>query len=526
MFFFLIVSTQLLFAQYPNIKINNPGTEYPEEVTIAINPTNPLNLAAGANIDLYYYSKDGGITWQEGHLSSTLGVWGDPCVTFDPDGNLYFGHLSNPQNSGYWIDRIVVQKSIDGGATYNNGVGIGYSPPRKEQDKEWLIADHSNSIYRGNIYMAWTEFDEYGSVDPQDSSRILFSYSSDQGLSWSLPVVISDKSGDCIDDDNTDEGAVPAVGPDGEVYVSWSGPLGIMFDKSTDGGKTFGKDIFVANQPGGWAFDVPGINRCNGLPVTVCDISNSPFRGNIYINWSDQRSRNKDTDIFIIKSTDGGKTWGGFKRVNEDITDRHQFFTWAAVDPMTGIIYVVYYDRRNTTGNATEVYIAKSTDGGESFSEIKISNSTFTPNEGVFFGDYSNIVAYDGMVYPIWTRLDGTKLSIWTAIIDDKQTGLKDGNAKKSIGYFLITNFPNPFNPVTTIQYSIPLAGIVTLQVYDQLGREVKTLVSGWQDGGFHSIKFDGSNLQSGIYFNELKFSSSLYRSGKSLIVSKMILIK
>lgn len=115
---YLFFST-LLFSQYQNVKVNqSSGPIEPEEVTIAINPTNPLNLAAGANIDYYYYSMNGGLTWTEGQLTSTLGVWGDPCVIFDADGNLYYSHLSNPTPpSGYWIDRIVVQKSTNGGKT-------------------------------------------------------------------------------------------------------------------------------------------------------------------------------------------------------------------------------------------------------------------------------------------------------------------------------------------------------------------------------------------------------------------------
>jgi len=80
-------------AQYPNIRISNPDSPDPEEVTIAINPTNPKNLAAGANISYYYYSFNGGLSWIEGRLTSSLGVWGDPCVIFDGKGDLYFGHL-------------------------------------------------------------------------------------------------------------------------------------------------------------------------------------------------------------------------------------------------------------------------------------------------------------------------------------------------------------------------------------------------------------------------------------------------
>jgi len=412
-----VVST---FAQYQNIRIDGPQSNSPEEVTIAINPANPDVLAGGANIDHFYYSVDGGLSWGEKHLSSTLGVWGDPCVLFDSLGNLYYAHLSNPV-TGYWIDRIVVQKSIDNGITWNDGAGVGFVNP-KNQDKEWLAVDLSQSQYKGNIYMTWTEFDDYGSSNPNDSSRIRFSKSTDQGETWSDAITISDRSGNCIDSDNTTEGAVPAVGPNGEIYVSWTGPEGLVLDKSTDGGDTWGTDIFISDVPGGWDFDVPGIWRCNGLPITMCDISNSPYRGYIYSCWGDQRNGTTNTDVFFSRSTNGGETWSPALKVNDDNTNRHQFFPWMTIDQTTGIIWGVFYDRRNTTGSATDVYVVKSIDGGESFENFKVSESSFTPTSNVFFGDYSNIAAWDKKIYPIWSRLQSGQLSIWTAIIEDTVT--------------------------------------------------------------------------------------------------------
>lgn len=406
-----------------NILVSHPGSFSPEEVTICVNPTDSQNLVAGSNLDFYYYSNDGGWTWMEGLLSSSIGIWGDPCVIFDAEGNLYYGHLSNPIE-GDFIDRIVVQKSTDGGRTWNDGAGIGLNPP-KDQDKEWLAADLTDSPFRNNIYVAWTEFDRYGSPDPEDRTRILFSYSGDSGDHWSKPVVISDATGNCLDGDNTVEGAVPAVGPQGEVYLSWGGPLGIMFDRSFDGGKTFGKDIFVTSQPGGWNIDIPGIYRCNGMPVTACDTSHSPYRGNIYIMWSDQRNGHYDTDVFLIKSTDGGDTWGPIVRVNDDSPGRHQFFPWMTIDQSNGNIYVVFYDRRDSNDNSTEVYIAKSSDGGETFKNYKVSDFPFSPVSGIFFGDYINIAASNGKIYPIWGRMDGIDLSVWMVIIEDSSASLQ-----------------------------------------------------------------------------------------------------
>ena len=413
-----VLLTTVSLSQYLNVRVDSPQSNQPEEVSIAINPVNPDYLAAGANINHFFRSSDGGYNWSTSYLTSSFGVWGDPVVVFDELGYLYYGHLSNPPYPGYWIDRIVIQRSTDNGLSWNDGAGIGFLSP-KNQDKEWIAVDmHSNQL-KGNVYVCWTEFDSYGSSNPNDSSRIKFSRSTDKGLTWSNAVTISDRSGDCIDSDNTVEGAVPCVGPNGEIYVSWAGPLGLVFDKSTDGGLTWGTDIFVSNIPGGWDFDVSGIYRCNGMPITACDTSQSPYRGNIYINWSDQRNGSSNTDVFFVKSTDGGNTWSSPLKVNDDNSNRHQFFTWMTIDQTTGAIYVVFYDRRNTVGDATDVYVARSTNGGESFTNFKVSQSSFTPSSNVFFGDYTNISAFNKKVYPIWMRLDGSTLSVWTAIIHD-----------------------------------------------------------------------------------------------------------
>ena len=503
----IIISPVFLFAQFPNVQVSNPASLNPEEVTIAINPTNPLNLAAGANISYYYYSFDGGLNWTEGNLTSTLGVWGDPCVIFDGNGNLYFSHLSNPQN-GNWIDRIVVQKSTDGGISWNDGVGIGLNFPKVE-DKEWLAVDLTNSPYYNNIYMCWTEFDDYGSTLPSDSSRILFSFSSDSGETWATPLKISDVGGDCIDDDNTVEGAVPAVGPNGEIYTSWAGPLGIMFDRSLDGGLTFGTDIFVTDQAEGWALDVSGIYRCNGFPVTACDISSSPYQGNIYIMWSDQRNGLDNTDIFLKKSTDDGDTWSNIVKVNSDNTNRHQFFHWMTIDQSNGYIYAVFYDRRNTAGDANDVYLARSTDGGDTFSNFKISEFPFTPSPWVFFGDYIHIAAINGKIYPIWTRMDGTDLSVWTAIVNDSIMTYIGEDKKIPVQFYLAQNYPNPFNGRTIIEYNLPTATFVELSVFDLKGQKIKTLINHEMNSGSHAVYWDGTNnngnsVSSGLYMYSL----------------------
>ncbi len=392
----------------------------PCEPSICINPSNLDNIVAGAILDWVYTSNDGGKSWTQSKLTSSSGVYGDPVIRIGPKGNIYYSHLSNPTGQAYaseeFLDRIVVQKSKNEGQTF----GDGNSPMNdrtKDQDKQWLYIDPES----GEILMTWTEFDKYNSKNPKDQSRILFSSSNTNGNTWTSPIDISDIDGDCLDDDNTTEGAVPVMDKNGNVYVSWAFGNKIYLDKSIDGGNTWLKnDKVVATQFEGWTLDIPGINRCNGMPILGIDRSKSKHSGNLYINWSDQKNGKNDTDIWLIRSTDDGKSWSSRTRVNDDLPGKHQFFSWMDVDVHTGYIYIVFYDRRAYNDNQTDVYLAYSTDGGETFINKKISESPFTPTSNIFFGDYNDISSYNGMIRPIWTRLEGHTLSIWTALIEVK----------------------------------------------------------------------------------------------------------
>jgi len=149
----------------------------------------------------------------------------------------------------------------------------------------------------------------------------------------------------------------------------------------------------------------------------VSDISEGPFKGAVYVCWADKRNGDDNSDIFVSSSMDRGTTWSLPVRINDDSTNTQQFFPWMSIDPITGHLSVVFYDRRNHSDNNTDVYYAYSKDAGQTWVNEKISESPFTPNKYVFFGDYNNISAYDGNVRPIWTRYEKGKLSIWTALI-------------------------------------------------------------------------------------------------------------
>ncbi|MCF8373801.1 MAG: T9SS type A sorting domain-containing protein [Bacteroidales bacterium] len=506
---YLLIVSLPGFGQHTNVLISDASN--PEEPTIVINPKNTDQLVAGANINNVYYSQDGGQTWTSNFMASEYFVWGDPCVIVDTLGHFYYFHLSNTDFT-YFIDRMICQKSTDGGMSWSELSYFSHDWP-KQQDKEWAVVDRANN----NIYVSWTQFDSYGSYSTSDSSVILFTRSLDAGATWSQPLRINKMAGDCIDSDNTVEGAVPTVGPNGEVYVAWVGENGIYFDRSIDMGISWLEDdIFVSSVPGGWDYVIPGLMRCNGLPVTACDTSGGPYHGTIYINWSDQRNGSDDTDIWLAKSTDGGNSWTNPIRVNDDPAGKHQFLTWMAIDQVTGYLWFVFYDRRNYYNALTDVYMAVSKDGGQSFQNFKISESHFAPSNAVFMGDYNNITAHNNVVRPIWTRLDNTQLSVWTALVN---TQILEVDQIEESTFSMSQNSPNPFSEKTLIKYKLYRNSTVSLKVLNVYGQEVAILIDHEKrDFGRHILEFDvqSYDLPPGLYFYSLI-------SDQQSIIKKMI---
>lgn len=414
---FLSSCSKIVFdvVQIPGVE--NQSYSYSQsEPSIAINPKDTNQVVAGSILDEYYYSNDGGRNWKSQKLTSTYGVWGDPVLIFDTTGNVHYFHLASYKETSH-LDRIVCQTASSIEGPFNDG---SFPSPNgtKVQDKHWMIVNPKNN----HIYMTWTQFDAYDSKEPLDSSIIVFSKSIDQGKTWSTPVRISHYAGDCVDNDLTVEGAVPAIGRNGEIFVCWAGPKGLVMQVSKDEGETWlTVEKEIEWQHGGWTLTIPGIYRANGLPILVSDLSNGENHGTLYLNWADQRNGETDTDIWLMKSTNNGETWSEPIRVNQDNSKNHQFFTWMTIDQSTGHLYFVYYDRRNFKDNKTDVYLSVSKDGGTSFKDYKISNKPFTPSQEVFFGDYLNISVVNGVIRPIWPRMDNGKISLWVTLISEKQ---------------------------------------------------------------------------------------------------------
>ncbi len=436
-----IAALVLVAGQAPDhfvARVSDDAAIRPAEASIAINPTNRDHIVAvslqamkpGSPVrvsNFSYTSIDGGRTWRTVAASNTHHrVHGDDAVTIARDGTVYHSYIAFDGIRVPRPDRassgIYVRTSRDG-ISWTEPVAVidHLNTASPFEDKPWLgVDDADDSPHRGNVYVAWTRFDVYGSADPDHKSHIWVARSRDGARTFTPAVRVSDSPGDARDSDGTVEGVAPSVGVKGEVYLAWAGPKGLLFDRSLDGGYTFGADTLVGAMPGGWDIPLPGVTRHNGMPVTAVDHSRGPNRGTVYINWIDER--NGDTDVFLASSRDAGQTWSSPVRVNDDPkgNKRPQLFTWMAVDPSDGSINIVFLDRRDTEGTHNAVTVARSTDGGKTFANYRVNRPPFPSNDKFFYGDYLGIDAHGGRVAAIYpVVVDGPQqLILETAVFN------------------------------------------------------------------------------------------------------------
>ncbi|WP_157886731.1 T9SS type A sorting domain-containing protein [Hymenobacter sp. PAMC 26628] len=378
------------------------------EVHISIDKSSPCNLIASANnnpyMQGYYYSHDGGQTWQgNDNLPNSGQSAGDPSTAYDAAGNAYLATMTRVQ------DGFFVQSSTDKGNTWTNQVR-GSSSPASYFDKEMIAADNTpSSPYANSLYTAWNE--DY-------SGTIQFNRSTNRGQSFSTPLVLATTNGNAL-------GANVQTGPNGEVYVCWANyppttpgnPVpanSIGFVRSTNGGASFTPSAIAFNIAGMAVHEnqpdpVFGGSRVNDLPAMAVD-KGSTHRGRIYIVHNAKENGTGKSVVLVRYSDNQGASWS--TPVTASIpTGRQNWMPWIAVDDSNGDVSVVYYSFDTSSGYATNTYVAYSRDGGASFNNLKVSDVSHTtaPIESSpskfaagYAGDYIGITAYGSKVYPTW----------------------------------------------------------------------------------------------------------------------------
>lgn len=403
-------------AQTPSIATDNtdirifPSSNNQSEISISINKNDPSNILVGANtspnaglITLssvkqgHYFTQNGGQTWSGAdHMPNNQDGYSDPSTCFDVDGDAFISTLSHAP------EQVLVQKSTNKGTTWGNSVTVSTTTQTKS-DKEMIVAvdDNPNSPFVNHFYCVWNDV---------ASHQLLLRKSTDKLATFLSPVVVSN---------NTCLGANVQIGPDGEVYVAsvdhtlFPGSDGsIFFQYSSDGGQTFtempvtfqysclSNSIFPITEFGGI--------RMNHFPSLGVDKSCGEHRGRIYVAFM-SGSYGDYSDINVMYSDNHGLSWSQSVNPISVQNGRFCFFPWIDVDVQTGLVTVIYYAMDNNDPQKlyeTNTYVAYSTDGANSWQNIKVSdvphNTSSILGTDAYCGDYIGISTFGGKAFAAW----------------------------------------------------------------------------------------------------------------------------
>ena len=399
------------------------------ETYITLNPNQPKMLAAGSN-EIFrlpmrgYFSTDNGSSWgaldlplpppRQGTNDTDFGS--DPSLAFDSSGNVYYSYIVVFFGNGNGVNgtEMAVARSSDGGKTYPQVTYFSFETGSNHFNDKPMITSDTNpgSPFRGNIYVAW-DAASGGTI----GGGIRVGTSADHGASFTVTRA------DDVSGPGKSIGAQPFVGPNGELYVAWNDykANAIVFNRSLDGGKTWGVAHNIAAKTLPFDIAIPAEFSRGALVYPSCDVdrSNGPHRGRLICSWMDL-TPNGTTDIFAAYSDDRGATWSSPQPITDRLsTPVDRFYNWLSADPVTGAVNVSFYDTRNDTTGARymfDEYFTQSKDGGVTW-QPNVRVSTVTSNEhdcaGVFpcaginysdqQGDYEGLVSYGGVSHPIWT---------------------------------------------------------------------------------------------------------------------------
>ncbi|MCU0373059.1 MAG: T9SS type A sorting domain-containing protein [Ignavibacteria bacterium] len=180
--------------------------------------------------------------------------------------------------------------------------------------------------------------------------------------------------------------------------------------------------------------------------------------------------------------------------------------------PGPNVIHIVY----DSASSKVKVY-----KNGVFQNEVSQTPFNFTAGTGFSVGGYSSSAGLEGKMdeFRFYKRaLDSAEIAnTWNANLG-VITGINPVALNTPDKYSLSQNYPNPFNPVTKINFALPKSGLVTLKVYDMLGREVSTLVNEVKTAGSYTVNFNASNFSSGAYFYRLE-SNGFIDTKKMMVI-------
>ena len=423
------------------------------ETSVAVNTTDPDNAVAAANDycgDGFWigHTTDGGATWTSEFKDPKLSpdslsiderrcFGSDPSVVYsDRDAAFYLSTLcyspSDPSSEAQ------VWRSTDGGATWTDSVdaavaitniaGDGSIDGTVFYDKELLAIDNNPaSLSYGRLHMTFIKFHMTGPSGRSDYCPVQLASTDPTGdpddWTWSHTAVVPDDPGSHGRGASSNQWAMPVVDESGALDIAYtledcntSIDRAFFFTRSTDAGASFSTPVRI-DKPGQFA-DNPNAqdrlqNKKARAPISP-SFAYDPTRDRLLFAYQNNIDRTiSKADISIQTSDDFGSTWSDAATVS--VTDQgaaapgDQFFPWLAVDEATGNVFAVWFDNRNDPSNQLiETFLGESTDGGDSWINLLISDEAWDPDQaffscGCFIGDYNGMALGGSLLYPVWT---------------------------------------------------------------------------------------------------------------------------
>ncbi len=395
------------------------------EVSLAVNPTNPLNLLAGWNDWQehqgvgYAYSFDGGRTWSRpalipgvvagdhsGDGGGLFQVAGDPAFVFGPDGTAYAAlqafNVTPPFEAG-----LLVAVSTDGGrswprllAAYSGYREEGEGGQRRVPDRAAAAVDSNpTSPFFGALYVAFGQ-----EQDAPGTASVLLTYLRPGADRFSSPVAVTDLPAGFT------QNVALLAGPNGTLYVIFvaqepgATTSGTFLVESRDGGRTFGPPHLVARFWDPVDGRLPNTAyRVSSFPVGVFD----PAHSQLVVAWNDRMDGVSSLLVSTASPLDLDR-WSAPARITPASTGE-QFFPAISASP-DGRLDLVFYDRSRDPGNRLNfVTYAWSRDGGRTWESMNVTRAPFdgeaqtTPGGTRFIGDYIGVASTSAAAHIAWT---------------------------------------------------------------------------------------------------------------------------
>jgi hypothetical protein len=515
----------LASSSSPQWIVQDPLTPDNIHVMLMASPLGDPSPSFPGRRTAYYFSSDKGATWAfTGNILNSK--TGFPCLTVASDGSAI---VTQHGATGMVVNSLVYKDAAAGLGSFSQ-----------------LGGNISNVMFGRVIATAnWNlpvKVVFLGSPLATDSVNVR----NFNGTAWGSPVPVCNTS---------PEAYVLGKGSDGRIGIAFIdrsyNPGCVYFMESTNNGVSFTAPlkIFQPNPADslaafrGISIAYKNNSACIAFETIIQDLETSTYNMQApakIMFWNPQLpGTDPDRSIAVahknnvwIPSPDSIKTgvndqFGTLSRPSIGVSSDNNF------------IYIVFQAFTNKWGGSTDqtnfkaLYIARA-DGGLNFSApVKVTPDTplrdwsypsISPwNEAVGYLEYAYICALSDSTpgtYVNSTANGESEAKLYFIKAKYTQVGIEKIN-ETAESFSLSQNYPNPFNPVTTIEFSVPKAGYVSLRIYDMNGREASVPLNGNRlQPGKYSQSVNGAGLSSGVYFYSLIFD------GKIIDTKKMILLK